>query len=151
MTPNCFGNHNFDESNTKGKMFHIVGHVIVGLIFAAAFAIVFAFLVELIWNSLMPSIFDLKQITFWQAFGIIILAKVLFGGFGSHRPDRWKRDSRYMPPWHRRPVQSEADSPPSRHHPDWNTYTQYWQQEGKASFEAYMNRTEKEGREGGGL
>jgi hypothetical protein len=151
MTPNCFGNHHYDSSSTKGKMFHIVGHVFVGLLFAAAFAIVFAFLVKLIWNSLLPALFDWKQITFWQAFGIIILAKLLFGGFGSHRPARWRSDGRYMPPWHRRTDKPEADSPPSRYHPDWKTYTQYWQKEGKASFEAYMQRIEKEGQEDGGL
>jgi hypothetical protein len=147
MTPNCFRNHNYDSSSTRGKVFHIVGHVFVGLLFAVAFAIVFALLVKLIWNSLMPAIFDLKEITFWQAFGIIILAKLLFGSFGNHRHDRWKKDGRYIPPWHRPSGKPEADTPPSRYHPDWKTYTQYWQEEGNAAFKAYMNRIEKEGKE----
>jgi hypothetical protein len=128
-------------------VFRIIGHVFVGLLFAVAFAIVFAFLVKLIWNSLMPAIFDLKQITFWQAFGIIILAKLLFGSFGSHRRDHWKKDSRYTPPWHRPPDKPDTDMPPSRHHRDWKTYTQYWQTEGKAAFEAYMDRIEKQKKE----
>jgi hypothetical protein len=147
MTSNCFGNHNYDSSSTRGKVFHIVGHVFVGILFAVGFAIVFAILVKLIWNSLMPAIFNLKEISFWQAFGIIILAKLLFGSFGNHRSDRWKKDSRYTPPWHRRSAQPDADMPPSRYHPDWKTYTQYWQHEGKASFEAYMNKIEKEEKE----
>ena len=149
MTTNCFGNHNYDSSGTGSKVFHIVGHVFVGLLFAVGFAIVFAFLVKLIWNSLMPAIFDIKEITFWQAFGIIILAKLLFGTFGSHRQDRWKKDGRYTPPWHRRPAQPDADMPPSRYHPDWKTYTQYWRKEGKAAFEAYMNRFETQKKEEG--
>ena len=144
MTPNCFGNHKDDSRTTGGKVFHIVRHVFVGLMFAVAFAIVFALLVKLIWNSLMPTIFDLRQITFWQAFGIIILAKLLFGSFGSHRPDRWHNDSRYKPPWHRPSDQPDADMPPTRYHRDWKTYTQYWQDEGQASFEEYVARAEKE-------
>lgn len=147
MTPTCFGNHNYDSSTTKGKVFYIVGHVMVGLLFAVAFAIVFAFLVKLIWNSLMPAIFDLREITFWQAFGIIILAKLLFGSFGNHRHDRWKKDSRYTPPWHRLSGRPEADTPPSRYHRDWKTYTQYWQAEGKAAFEAYVDKVSKERKE----
>jgi hypothetical protein len=147
MTLNCFGNHNYDSSSTRGKVFHIVGHVFVGLLFAVAFAIVFAFLVKLIWNSLMPTIFDLKEITFWQAFGIIILAKLLFGSFGSKHHDRWNNDGRYTSPWRRRPAQPEDDRPPSRYHPDWKTYTQYWQKEGKASFKDYMDRIEQERKE----
>jgi hypothetical protein len=147
MTPNCFGNHNDDSRTTGGKVFHIVRHVFVGLMFAVAFAIVFALLVKLIWNSLMPTIFDLKQITFWQAFGIIILAKLLFGSFGSHRPDGWKKDSRYISPWHRQSGQADTDTPPSRYHPDWKTYSQYWREEGKAAFEAYMHKADTEQKE----
>jgi len=103
--------------------------------------------VKLIWNSLMPAIFDLKEITFRQAFAIIILAKLLFGSFGSHRHDRWKKDSRYTPPWHRPSGQADTDAPPSRYHPDWKTYTQYWREEGKAAFEAYMSKADKERKE----
>lgn len=95
----------------------------------------------------MPAIFDLKEITFRQAFAIIILAKLLFGSFGSHRHDRWKKDSRYTPPWHRPSGQADTDAPPSRYHPDWKTYTQYWREEGKAAFEAYMSKADKERKE----
>ena len=40
----------------------------------------------LLWNWLMPAIFDLPAITFWQAMGLLALSKILFGGFsGSKR------------------------------------------------------------------
>ncbi len=42
---------------------------------------VFSFLVMSLWNVLMPTIFALKAITFWQALGLLILSKLLFGGF----------------------------------------------------------------------
>jgi hypothetical protein len=39
-------------------------------------------LVKLLWNWLMPEVFGVRQITFWQAFGILALARILVGGFG---------------------------------------------------------------------
>ncbi|MDR3058060.1 MAG: hypothetical protein ACK5KL_21400 [Dysgonomonas sp.] len=41
--------------------------------------------VMLLWNWLMPVIFGLITINFWQALGIFILARILFGGFGFGR------------------------------------------------------------------
>ena len=38
--------------------------------------------VKLLWNWLMPSLFRLPVITFWQAFGLLALARILFGGSG---------------------------------------------------------------------
>jgi hypothetical protein len=35
-----------------------------------------------LWNWLMPNIFGLRAITFWQAVGLLGLSWVLFGGFG---------------------------------------------------------------------
>lgn len=40
-------------------------------------------IVMLLWNWLMPAIFGLITISFWQAFGLLALARILFGGFGS--------------------------------------------------------------------
>ncbi len=44
----------------------------------------FGFLVRELWNALIPSIFGWHTITFWQAVGLLVLCKMLFGGF--HRP-----------------------------------------------------------------
>jgi len=38
--------------------------------------------VMLLWNNLMPELFSLKKITFWQAFGLLALCRILFGNFG---------------------------------------------------------------------
>ena len=37
-----------------------------------------------LWNWLLPPIFGWRQITFWQAVGILALCRILFGGFGHH-------------------------------------------------------------------
>jgi len=38
--------------------------------------------VMLLWNWLAPTLFGLRQITFWQALGLLALCRILFGGFG---------------------------------------------------------------------
>ncbi len=42
---------------------------------------VVSFLVMSLWNALLPGIFMVKTITFWQALGLLVLSKLLFGGF----------------------------------------------------------------------
>jgi len=39
-------------------------------------------IVRQLWNWLLPSIFGVREITFWQALGILALCRILFGGFG---------------------------------------------------------------------
>jgi hypothetical protein len=36
-------------------------------------------LFQWLWNITMPEIFNLKTITFWQAFRLILIAGILFG------------------------------------------------------------------------
>lgn len=61
---------------------------------------VFGFVAMHLWNGLMPGLFGLHAITFWQAVGLIILGRLLFGGFGPrfgggpwrrHLAERWER------------------------------------------------------------
>jgi len=40
--------------------------------------------VRLLWNWLLPPLFGWRQLTFWQALGILALCRILFGGFGGH-------------------------------------------------------------------
>jgi hypothetical protein len=51
------------------------------LAFAAAFVFLGGYIIMHMWNWLIPSIFT-GNIGFTQALGILILAKILFGGFG---------------------------------------------------------------------
>jgi hypothetical protein len=39
--------------------------------------------VMLLWNWLMPEIFGLKTLNYWQAWGLLALSTILFKGFGS--------------------------------------------------------------------
>jgi hypothetical protein len=51
------------------------------LVMVAVAATVFSFVVMGLWNHLMPPLFGLHTITVWQAVGLLILSKILFGGF----------------------------------------------------------------------
>ncbi len=54
--------------------------------------VVFGEVVMHLWNWLMPSIFGLRALTFGQALGLLILTKLLFGGFHRHGGRRaWGR------------------------------------------------------------
>ncbi len=44
-----------------------------------------------LWNLLLPEIVGVKIISFWQAMGILVLSKILFGGFGGKSGNGWKR------------------------------------------------------------
>ena len=35
-----------------------------------------------LWNWLLPALFACRQITFWQALGLLLLCRILFGGWG---------------------------------------------------------------------
>ncbi|MDE1175067.1 MAG: hypothetical protein PW789_00490 [Edaphobacter sp.] len=47
-------------------------------------ATVAALVVRGLWNVLMPEIFGLRTLTFWQSLGLLVLTKLLFGGFHRH-------------------------------------------------------------------
>jgi hypothetical protein len=59
----------------------------------ATFAILFVglagFAVKTLWNALLPDITGVSTITFWQALGLLVLSRILFGGFG-RGPAGWK-------------------------------------------------------------
>lgn len=60
-------------------------HIAFGLV--AATAVTFA--VMLLWNWLMPLIFGIIVITFWQALGLLALSKILFGGSAHRSSHSW--------------------------------------------------------------
>jgi|SRR5882762_1460975 len=39
-------------------------------------------IVKELWNWLLPPLFGWREITFWQAFGLLALCRILFGGRG---------------------------------------------------------------------
>jgi hypothetical protein len=71
-----------------------VGVIIGGIAIGIVIAFLFGWLVMLLWNWLMPAIFGLGTISFWQAWGLVILSHILFkGGMHGHK------NTRPSPPW----------------------------------------------------
>jgi len=58
-------------------------YLFIPLIFVAFVA--FGFITMHLWNGLMPLLFHLPEITFWQTIGLMILSRLILGGFGGHR------------------------------------------------------------------
>jgi len=53
-----------------------------------AFIAIGSEIVRQLWNWLLPPLFGWRQITFWQALGMLALCRILFGGFGLHGSNR---------------------------------------------------------------
>lgn len=54
------------------------------------------FVVMSLWNWLLPPLVGLHPVTFWQALGLFVLARILLGGFHGHggHHHRWHRRMR---------------------------------------------------------
>ena len=66
---------------------------IAGIIAITIFIFLGGKVVQLLWNWLMPMLFGLREVTFWQAVGMLALSRILFGGFGmggTGRGRRWR-------------------------------------------------------------
>lgn len=119
------------------KTAHVVGWVFVGIAFAVVFALVFGIVVKLLWNWLMPAIFGLGEISYWQAFGLVILAKLLFGAFGHRHKDP---SNHFHDKFAGFKEDYQADRKEDGMMEGWKHYKQYWREEGKAAFEDYLHR-----------
>ncbi len=75
--------------------FTIVGSMLLAL----AFFFLLGWTIMTLWNLLIPEIFGLNSIGFWQAMGLLLLSRILLGGFGGggwssgnwqQKKDHWK-------------------------------------------------------------
>jgi hypothetical protein len=77
---------------TRGQKFLLLSPLL--LLGVAAFVALGGQIVKWLWNWLMPPLFGLHTVTFWQALGLLILCRILFGGLmtrGSSRYDYRRR------------------------------------------------------------
>src|SRR5882724_1147528 len=71
---------NLQEDDEETYMGRIVKLFVVILVFASIVFAGFTPAVQHLWNWLMPAIFGLHMISYWQAFGLLGLSWLLFGG-----------------------------------------------------------------------
>jgi hypothetical protein len=75
----------------KRRFVFAIPFFVMGFVFLAGLAVM------LIWNAILPAVLGVTVITYWQAIGILVLSRILFGGFrggpwGGRRggPPHWK-------------------------------------------------------------
>ena len=76
------------------------GRIVFFILIAAVAILVFGGVVMLLWNNVLASVTNVSTISFVQALGILVLAKILFGGFrGGWGPRRYFWRQRMMQKW----------------------------------------------------
>lgn len=96
------------------------------------FGFIFGYIIMWLWNKLMPDIFGLTTITYWQGIGLFVLARILLGSFGSDNSGKsGKTESKK--------VRNESSASSD---PDWVRYNAWWEKEGKHAFENYTGNEE---------
>jgi len=129
----------YEKRHCCGGKKHRIGWIILGVIGVTAFAFLFGAVVMWLWNCLMPVIFHLGVITYWQAVGLAVLGRLLFGSF--HHGSPHNRSRHNFGPWkHKYHMSDGGNCRDYTHGSKWSYYDQYWNEEGEKSFNDYLKR-----------
>jgi len=113
-------------------------YAVLGAAGTFLFGLLFGKLIVWLWNWLMPSLFGLRTIRFWEGLGILLLAKILFGFGGSgHSSEGEKKHPKHKR--HRHGGEAEQ-----KDWKVWEYYDDWWEEDGKAAFHAYAERMKNE-------
>ncbi len=89
----------------RRRWIFIVPAAILGMLL---FTFIGGELVKLLWNWLLPPLFGWREVTFWQALGLLALCRILFGGLGLHGSGRSNVRRRMAERWeHMTPEERE--------------------------------------------
>ena len=119
------------KSNFK-KGFKILFMTLLGI----AVAFLFGYIVMHLWNWLMPELFGLPTVSYWQAVGVLILAKIFFGFGGGNGPGKSGRKKGESFSGSCRPMRRDFSK--------WKHYDAFWKEEGEEAFKAYLEKIKKE-------
>ena len=126
----------------KGTRF--LGLIVAGLVMATILGLCFGYFVQLLWNWLMPELFHLSKITYWQGFGLVILSHLIFGciGHGGHHHGNHHHRCEQERYAHLRHHWEESHWRIQGDWRNWRYYDEWWTNEGKAAFEKYIDERE---------
>ena len=68
----------------RGRSFWVKRAIFIPIAIVAG-VFVFGNVVMFLWNEVLATVTGVSIITFWQALGILVLSKILFGGLGGGR------------------------------------------------------------------
>lgn len=118
----------------------LIGRVLLGIAIAVAFALGFGVFVQLLWNWLMPAVFGLSRITYGEAFGMLLLARLLFGGMGHRRDHAGYLTGKYgFRPIAWRGHGCSKEDAAHGNIEDWRHYDAWWEAEGREAFKKYTD------------
>ena len=120
------------HGSPAAKVAKVTALVLMGIIGAAILAIVFGLVIQWLWNQVMPDIFGLPEISYWQAVGIVVLSHILFGGHhhgSSHHPSRKKAVK----------AKSEVGGESISHDMEWDSFREFWKEHGRDAFTDWLH------------
>lgn len=132
----------------KGILFTILGVAVAALVGLVAMWL---------WNNLVTDIFSLRPISYWEAVGLFILAKIFFGGFGSSGSSDDKpmgkvkgeiskeMDKELIKELDKEFGGSSDTDSESMGNDDYEKlYEKWWQEKGEKNFGEYMSDTDSQ-------
>ncbi|MDC6387760.1 hypothetical protein PP182_03650 [Maribacter sp. PR1] len=113
------------------------------ILLGIAIAFLVGYIVMRLWNWLMPHLFGLPQVTYWEAVGVLILAKIIFGfgGGGSHDNKKKSKKKEFF---------TNRCKSMRRDFSDWDHYDEFWKEEGEQAYKNYVERIKNNNHEEGG-
>lgn len=125
---------NFFTHKMRGKSpGEIVGIVIFGILGITALITLCGYVIMWLWNGLMPEIFGLTTLTFWQAIGMFALAKILLGGGFGGKSSSSNNKSK-----------SCKNKEVKRDFSKWKHYDEFWEEQGNKAYEDFLKSKEEE-------
>ncbi|MFT5780334.1 MAG: hypothetical protein ACI837_003296 [Crocinitomicaceae bacterium] len=121
---------NYFKHKMRGKNpAMIAGLIVLAVIGIAGLAILFGFIIMWLWNGLMPELFGLTTISYWQGIGLFILAKILLGGFGGKNSSSSKNSN----------SSCDKNSKKKSDFSKWEHYDKFWKEKGDQAYQEYVD------------
>ncbi len=121
----------FPENLGRGEKYFV--YALMGVAAVIVFGSLFGLLVQFLWNATLVGLFGVGEISFWQAIGVLILAKLFFGFGNSGSSSRGTKRRK------KRSAKHDDDDLMKE-----QAFRDYWDREGKAAYEAYKSSRDDE-------
>jgi hypothetical protein len=99
----------------------VAGHMAAGVLLAALLALVFGWIVAQLWNRILPDLLGARTIGYWQSVGLILMTRILVGGFHHGHGRLHGRNRRHC------------------HGKTWSNYDEWWEEVGEKSFREFKD------------
>ena len=87
-----FGNRKYN------RRFHPL-KIMFFILVAFSFLALVSFIVMMLWNSILVEVTSVKPLSFWQAVGLLILTRILFGGIWRGEKKHHAHKSKWKNKW----------------------------------------------------